>query len=129
MVLITDMLKRRIFVVAGSIALGIGITGIVVPVLPTTPFLLLAAACYLRGSHKLYHALLRNRILGTYIGNYLEGRGMPLKMKIWTLTLLWISITCAALFTTDNLIFRIILAAVLTGVTIHIISIKIAKQQ
>ena len=122
-----DILKRRLFVVFGTIALVIGIVGIIVPVLPTTPFLLLAAICYLRGSQRLYSALLGNRFVGSYISNYLEGRGMSLKMKIWTLTLLWIAIICSALLATDSLIIRIILAVVLVGVTIHILLIKTVK--
>jgi len=123
-----DMLKRRLFVVVGTIALVLGIIGIIIPVLPTTPFLLLAAICYLRGSQRLYNALLGNRFVGSYIQNYLEGRGMPLKMKIWTLTLLWIAIVCSALLATDSLIIRIILAVVLAGVTIHILLIKTVKK-
>jgi len=123
-----DMLKRRLFVVVGTIALVLGIIGIIIPVLPTTPFLLLAAICYLRGSQRLYNALLGNRFVGSYIKNYLEGRGMPLKMKIWTLTLLWIAIVCSALLATDSLIIRIILAVVLAGVTIHILLIKTVKK-
>src|SRR4030043_203638 len=87
-----DKLKRRLFVIAGSITLGIGVVGIIVPVLPTTPFLLLAAICYMRGSQQLYNALLCNRFIGSYVRNYLEGRGMSLKMKIWTLSLLWAAI-------------------------------------
>jgi len=122
------MLKRRLFVVVGTIALVLGIIGIIIPVLPTTPFLLLAAICYLRGSQRLYNALLGNRFVGSYIKNYLEGRGMPLKMKIWTLTLLWIAIVCSALLATDSLIIRIILAVVLAGVTIHILLIKTVKK-
>ena len=122
-----DMLKRRLFVVVGTIALVLGIIGIIIPVLPTTPFLLLAAICYLRGSQRLYNALLGNRFVGSYIQNYLEGRGMPLKMKIWTLTLLWIAIVCSALLATDSLIIRIILAVVLVGVSIHILLIKTVK--
>jgi uncharacterized protein len=117
-------LKRRLFVIAGSIALGIGIIGIFVPVLPTTPFLLLAAICYMRGSQRLYNALLRNRFAGNYIRNYLEGKGMSLKMKIWTLSLLWAAIILTSALATDSLIIRIILAAVLIGVTIHIFKIK-----
>jgi len=117
-------LKRRLFVFAGSIALVLGITGIILPVLPTTPFLLLAALCYMRGSQRLYNALLCNRFLGNYIRNYLEGRGMSLKMKIWTLSLLWVAIILTATLITDSLIIRIILAVVLTGVTIHILKIK-----
>ena len=118
------MLKRRLFVVVGTIALVLGIVGIIMPVLPTTPFLLLAAICYLRGSQRLYNALLGNRFVGSYIRNYLEGRGMSLKVKIWTLTLLWIAIVCSALLAIDSLIIRIILAVVLVGVTIHILLIK-----
>jgi hypothetical protein len=116
--------KRRLFVVAGSIVLVLGIIGIIVPVLPTTPFLLLAALYYMRGSRQLYDALLCNRFIGNYIRNYLEGRGMSLKMKIWTLSLLWLAIILTVTLITDSLIIRIILAVVLTGVTIHILKIK-----
>ena len=124
---IQDRLKRRLFVIAGTIALVLGIIGIILPVLPTTPFLLLAAICYMRGSQRLYNALLSNRFLGSYITNYLEGRGMSLRMKIWTLSLLWIAIACSALLVTDNLIVRIILAVVLVGVTVHILLIKTVR--
>ena len=121
-------LKRRFFVIVGTISVGIGVVGIIVPVLPTTPFLLLAAICYMRGSQRLYNALLCNRFIGSYVRNYLEGKGMSLKMKIWTLSLLWVSIVCTAALATDSLIIRIILAVVLTGVSIHILLIRTAKQ-
>jgi hypothetical protein len=101
--------------------------GIIVPVLPTTPFLLLAAICYMRGSERLYNALLSNRFIGSYVRNYLEGRGMSLKMKIWTLSLLWVAIVCTAVLATDSLPIRIILAVVLIGVTIHVLLIKTAN--
>ena len=123
----SDKLKRRLFVIAGTIALGIGVVGIIMPVLPTTPFLLLAAICYMRGSQRLYNALLRNRFIGSYVSNYLEGRGLSLKMKIWTLSLLWIAIACTAILATHSLIIRIILAVILVGVTIHILLIKTVK--
>ena len=125
---IPDRLKRRLFVIAGTIALGIGVVGIIVPVLPTTPFLLLAAICYMRGSQRLYHALLCNRFIGSYVRNYLEGKGMSLKMKIWTLSLLWVAIVCTATLATASLTIRIILAIVLIGVTIHILAVKTAKK-
>jgi uncharacterized membrane protein YbaN (DUF454 family) len=126
---VSDKLKRRLFVIAGTIALGIGVVGIFIPVLPTTPFLLLAAICYMRGSPRLYNALLCNRFIGSYIRNYLEGRGMSLKMKTWTLSLLWVAMVCTATLATDSLIIRIILAVVLIGVTIHIISVKTASNR
>ena len=121
-------LKRRFFIIVGTIAVVIGVIGIIVPVLPTTPFLLLAAICYMRGSQRLYNALLRNRFIGSYVRNYLEGRRMSLKMKIWTLSLLWAAIACTAVLATDSFIIRIILAVVLTGVTIHILTVKTAKK-
>jgi uncharacterized membrane protein YbaN (DUF454 family) len=128
MAVASGKLKRRFFIIAGTIAVGIGVVGIIVPVLPTTPFLLLAAICYMRGSQRLYNALLCNRFIGSYVRNYLEGRGMSLKMKIWTLSLLWAAIVCTAALATDSLVIRIILAVVLTGVTIHIFIIKTTKQ-
>jgi len=124
---ISEKLKRWLFVVTGSIALAIGIIGVVMPVLPTTPFLLLAAFCYLRGSRHLHKTLLCNRFVGNYIRNYLEGRGMSLKMKIWTLSLLWIALLLSAALATDNLVIRVILAVDLIGVTIHILKIKTSK--
>jgi len=121
-------IKRRLFVAAGTVALGAGIIGIFLPVLPTTPFLLLAAVCYLRGSRRLYDSLLRNRFFGAYLRNYLEGRGMSIKMKFWTLIFLWLTVLCTFFFATDNLTVRIILAAVLAGVTAHILLIKTVKR-
>ncbi len=121
-------LKRRLFTILGTVALSIGVVGIIVPVLPTTPFLLLAAICYTRGSPQLYNALLCNRFIGSYVRNYLEGRGMSLKMKVWTLSLLFLAIIVTAAFTTDSLVIRIILSIVLTGVTIHILLIRTAKR-
>ena len=122
-----DRLKRRLFVIAGTIFVIIGCVGIFIPILPTTPFLLLAALCYMRGSQRLYGALLRNRFIGSYVRNYLEGRGMSLKMKVWTLVFLWVAIVCSAIFATESLILRIVLAIVLVGVTIHILLIRTCR--
>jgi len=129
MVPMPDKLKRRVFVIAGTIALVLGVIGIVLPVLPTTPFLLLAAICYMRGSQRLYNALLRNRFVGSYVRNYLEGRGMSLPNKIWTISLLWIAILCTAFLVIESLVIRIILAVVLLGVTVHILLIGTLKNK
>jgi len=119
-----EKLKRKLLIVAGTISTAVGIVGIFVPILPTTPFLLLAAACYLRSSRKFYHWLLNNRFFGAYVRNYLQGRGMPLKLKILTILLLWVTIACSAIFAVQALIIRVILALIATGVTAHIILIK-----
>ena len=123
----SEHVKRWLLIAAGTLCVIIGAVGIIVPVLPTTPFLLLAAACYTRGSQRLYTALLNNRLVGSYLRNYLEGRGMTRRSKIWTLSLLWLGITLTAAFATDSLPVRMLLAAVLVGVTIHVLTIGTAR--
>jgi len=105
-----------------------GLAGIVVPVLPTTPFLLLAALLYMRGSQRFYDALLGNRMVGRYIRSYLEGRGMSPRMKTWTLLWLWTMMAATAMLATDRLTVRIILAIIGAGVTVHVLLIKNAER-
>ena len=128
----TDLLSNRFFryllIVAGTIFLGFGIIGIFLPILPTTPFLLLAAACYARSSKRFYNWLMNNRWFGTYIKNYREGRGVPLKVKVFTISLLWITILASVFFIISNFLIEIILIIIAIGVTIHILTIKTIKQ-
>jgi len=121
-------LRKQLLIVAGTISTAIGILGIFVPILPTTPFLLLAAACYIRSSERFYRWLINNRLFGTYIRSYLEGRGMPLRTKIFTIFLLWIAIGISVCIGTQNLVVRIVLVLVAIGVTLHIIYIRARKQ-
>lgn len=114
----------RLFIFAGTFFLGVGVIGILVPVLPTTPFLLLAAACYARGSERLYKWLSNNRICGSYIRNYIEGMGMPIKIKLFTIIILWTGIGLTIAFGVEHWAVRAVLALVAIGVTIHIILIK-----
>ncbi len=119
-----EKLKKGLLIFAGTTFTAIGIIGIFVPILPTTPFLLLAAACYLRSSRRLYNWLLNNRFFGAYVRNYLDGRGMPRKIKIATILLLWITIACSIIFAVQALVIRVILFIIAIGVTVHIILIK-----
>jgi uncharacterized membrane protein YbaN (DUF454 family) len=123
----SDRIKKQLLIVAGTISTAIGIIGIVVPILPTTPFLLLAAACYVRSSERFYRWLLNNRLFGTYIGDYLAGRGMPLRTKVFTLLLLWAAIGISVFAGTQNLVVRIVLVLVAISVTLHIIFIKVKR--
>jgi len=116
--------KRAILIVIGTSSLAVGIVGIFMPILPTTPFLLLAAACYVRSSKRFYNWLIGNRFFGEYVRNYLERKGVPLRVKVSSLALLWITIGCSAAFATDTLWVRIILVVIATGVTAHILSLR-----
>ena len=116
--------KRKLLIVAGTLSTGLGIIGIFVPILPTTPFLLLAAACYMRSSERFYRWLISNRIFGAYVRNYIEGRGMPIRIKVLTILVLWLTIGLTATFGVQNMVIRIVLICVALGVTTHIILIK-----
>jgi len=120
--------KKGLFIAAGTLFLGLGCIGIVLPVLPTTPFLLLSAACYYKGSERMHHWMLNNRWFGNYIRNYKEGKGIPLKTKIFTLFLLWIVISYSALLILNIFIIQIILFAIAIGVSIHIVTLPTFKR-
>ena len=115
---------KILLIAAGTFFIGIAIIGIFIPVLPTTPFLLISAALYSRSSKKFYGWLINNKIFGRYIKNYREGKGISLKLKIITIALLWITIGCSAIFAINIFWVRVILIVIAIGVTIHIIRIR-----
>ena len=117
-----------LLITTGTFFVGVGIVGIFVPILPATPFLLIAAALYARSSRRFYNWLINNRIFGQYIKNYREGKGIPLRLKLITIILLWITIGYSAIFAIDILWVRIVLVIIAVGVTIHIIRIKPVKK-
>jgi uncharacterized protein len=117
-------LKKKLLIIAGTLSVIAGIIGIVLPILPTTPFLLLAAICYMRSSERLYQTLIKNRIWGKLISNYLENRGMTLKAKYLTVALVWTIIGVSILLFTSSFWLQIVLSAVAIGVTIHISMIR-----
>ena len=77
-----------LLITLGTFFVGVGIAGIFIPVLPTTPFLLLSAALYAKSSTKFYNWLINNRIFGQYIKNYREGKGISLRLKIITINII-----------------------------------------
>ncbi|MGM3388210.1 YbaN family protein [Stutzerimonas stutzeri] len=85
-------LLRYALLGVGWLSVALGVVGIFLPVLPTTPFLLLAAACFARSSRRFYDWLVSHPRLGPWFRDYLEGNGIPLKGKIYAISLMWISI-------------------------------------
>jgi uncharacterized membrane protein YbaN (DUF454 family) len=112
--------KKGLFVFCGTICLGLGTAGVFLPILPTTPFLLLSAACYYKGSERMHRWLLNNRLFGNHIRNYREGKGISLEGKVLTLFLLWTTICYSTFFLVNILIVQIILFAVAIAVTVHV---------
>jgi uncharacterized protein len=118
---------RVILIIAGSISVGLAMLGIILPVLPTTPFLLIAAACYIRSSEKLYNWLINNKYFGPYILNYQKHKGIPLHAKIIGIALLWLTIGYSAIYIISIDYIKVILLIIAVGVTIYLISLKTIK--
>ena len=115
---------RVLLIACGTLCVALGVLGVFMPVLPTTPFLLLAAICFARSSERFYHWLLNNRWFGEYIKNYREGRGIPLRIKILTLIALWLTIGFTTLFVVSAWWGQLVFWGVAVGVTIHLVRIK-----
>ncbi len=115
-------LGRLFFITVGTIALGLGIMGLFLPLLPTTPFLLLAAACLARGSTQLYGWLM-NSSLGPYISDYREKTGIPLVAKRVSVATLWVTIGSTCIFAVSHLALRALLLLIALGVTMHLCSL------
>jgi len=110
-------LGKTLYGVVGTLFVGLGVVDVFLPVLPTTPFLLLAAVCYARSSQRFYDGLLTNRWCGAYIRNDRTGRGIPVKQKATSVILLWLTIGCAALFAVSVWWARVVLFGIAVGVT------------
>jgi len=121
-------LRKGLFVFCGTICLGLGTAGVFLPILPTTPFLLLSAACYYKGSERMHRWLLSNKLFGNYIRNYKEGKGISQTGKIFTLFLLWITICFSTFYVANNYFVQIVLFAIAIVVTIHIISLPTQRR-
>ena len=115
---------RPLLIASGTICVILGILGILVPVLPTTPFLLLAAFFYARSSERFHQWLLGNHWFGQYIRNYQQGRGIALQDKIIALVALWLALTCTVLIIAPAWWVKLLLLSIGIGVTIHLLRIN-----
>jgi len=121
--------KKTIFIVLGVLATSIGILGMFVPILPTTPFLLLAAFLFSKSSPRFLNWLCTNRLCGKYIDNYRKGLGLPLLQKILTIGVLWLTIGLSAFVFIDTLWVKILLIVIAIAVTTHLIIMKTYKPE
>ena len=114
-------IKNLFLIIIGTISVALGTIGIFVPLLPTTPFLLLAAACYIRSSKKFHDWLLNHKWFGTYISNYIEKKGMSKNTKIITILFLWLTIMSSVIFVIPIMLMKIGLIIIAIAVTTHIL--------
>ena len=105
---VSNPIIKALWVIAGSVLVVLGAFGVILPGLPTTPFLILAAACYIRSSQRLYDWLIANKTFGPYLKDYREGKGIPRRAKKIALVMMTIFVGYAVLFALDDLIVRIV---------------------
>ncbi len=117
------VLKKRLLLIGGTLSLGLGIVGMLVPVLPTTPFLLLTAYCYLRSSERMHAWLMNHRLFGTYIHNYMEYRAISFRARIISLIGLWASLAVSFILVAVPAV-RWVLVLVGVGVSVHLLMLK-----
>jgi uncharacterized membrane protein YbaN (DUF454 family) len=116
--------KKYLFISLGLFFTAIGLVGIFIPILPTTPFLLAAEFFFARSSERFRKWLFTNRYFGPYLENYKSGRGMSLRDKAITISLLWLTIGASIVLFIDIVWIKILLALIAIGVTTHLIQIK-----
>ena len=117
-------LVRILFIITGTISFVLGIIGVFVPLLPTTPFLLLSAFLYSKSSTRCHDWLLRQPYLGEYIKDFNENKIIPVRAKVISTSLMWACILYCMFFIVINIWIKMLLALVAIGVTWHILSFK-----
>lgn len=120
-------LYRYFYLISGILLVTIGVIGIFLPVLPTTIFLILASACFVKSSPRANEWLRNHKVLGMYIKNYQDKTGLSIRAKIFNITFLWVMILLSAFYFTNEFYIRIILILIAVGVTIHLLMIKTRK--
>jgi uncharacterized protein len=117
-------LKKTLYITLGLLSLGIGIIGIFLPILPTTPLVLLASALFMRSSDRLYNMMITHPKFGPMIYSYQEHRVVPLKAKVSAISMLWLSIGFSVVFVVPLLAIKVLLLLIAFGVTAYLISLK-----
>ena len=114
-------MMRGAYIIVGTIALVIGAIGLFLPVVPTTPLVILAAACYYRGSDRLHAWILSSRWFGETIKNYQAGRGLTRDTKLRAISMMWVMILISAWFFVGSLFVRVAIICVAIGVTVYLV--------
>ena len=120
---------KAFWIVLGSFFVALAAVGVALPGIPTTPFLILAAACYIRSSQKLYDWLISNKTFGPYLKDYREGKGIPKKAKILAVSMIVLFVGSSVIFGIEDLNLKIVVGFLgLTGLLYVIFKVPVAKK-
>ena len=124
----SNPLAKLMWVSLGSLFVGLGAIGVIVPGLPTTPFLILAAACYIRSSQRLYDWLISNKRFGPYLKDYREGKGIPRKAKRLAIVMIVVFVGFSVVFGIEDLTLKIVVGLLgLIGLLYVLFKVPVAK--
>ena len=124
----SNPLAKLMWVSLGSLFVGLGAIGVIVPGLPTTPFLILAAACYIRSSQRLYDWLISNKRFGPYLKDYREGKGIPRKAKRLAVAMIVVFVSFSVVFGIEDLTLKIAVGLLgLIGLLYVLFKVPVAK--
>ncbi len=117
-------MKKIVLIVIGHISLALGIAGIFLPLLPTTPFLLLTSICFYHGSPTLYNWIMNHKIFGTYIRYFKEDKAIPLRAKVLAILLMWTPMSYYIFFTKMKIVVKCFLSLIALSVSIYLLRIR-----
>lgn len=120
---------RLLLITLGLCCIALAVVGIFIPLLPTVPFLLLAAACFARSSESFHSWLLGHPRLGPLLEDYLAGQGMPMQTKVKAIALLWLSISVSVLFLLPLFWVKVFLIAIGLCVTIYLLRLPMCERE
>lgn len=120
----SSRLTRIVLRIVGGLLVGLGVLGMFLPLLPTTIFLLGAAACFGKSSPGAYRWLTTNRVFGRHLREYREERGATLGTKVFSISSLWIGIGAAVYLVRDMPWLEVVLIAIAMAVTVHLLSLR-----
>lgn len=121
-------LLKILLIVCGFIMIALGALGIIIPGLPTTPFMILAAFCFMKSSHRMYKWVTTNKLFGNKVKRFIDNRAIPISGKIFSISAMWIMITISIIFFVDNIWLYILLPTLGIGGTIFLLTIKTCKK-
>ena len=124
-----NTITRVVLIVVGTLSLGLGIVGAFLPVLPTTPFVLLAAICYVRSSQRLHNRLMKSRFASRHVHNVLAGNGIPLSVKVLSLSISAVMIGYVSIVLTESFLLRMLLGILYLIQLIFMLKMKTLKRE
>lgn len=114
----------KILAVIGFLCVALGVAGMFIPLVPTTPFLLAACWLFMRSVPRYRQWILDNRYMGAYVRGYFNGEGFTTAQKVRILSMLWIVLTSSMIFATSLWLVRSVLILIGVGVSVHILTLN-----